>query len=194
MSVFVLSAIVAASSSGDDIGFARYLIPGISVAIGFAIIGWIFSRRTKANAAAAMGAAPDVLGFSIAPARPLADTIAQLRELVGDTSAAPKITRYSRPFVTVDASGLKISEKKTGAYLTVPAADIALVEAGPAKHRHQAAFVANTYPSIWLTVRHGAAEAKVAIAPIVGVYDKISRAHALALAAEISARLGLPQA
>jgi hypothetical protein len=43
-------------------------------------------------------------------------------------------------------------------------------------------------------VRHGAAEAKVAIAPIVGVYDKISPAQALALAAEISARLGLPQA
>jgi hypothetical protein len=191
MSVFVLSAITAASSSGDDIGFARYLIPGISVAIGLAIVGWFFNRRAKENTDAVSGGAVNAFGFVIAPASPLVDTLTQLRELVGDTSPMPTISRFSRPVVTVDEAGIKVGEKKPGVYLTIAAADIVSVEAGPAKHKP--ALVPMTLPSIWFGVRHDGKELKLPFAPIVSA-NQTTRAQALALAAEISARLGLPQA
>ena len=183
-----VQTVVLAADGGFD--FAGPLFIFVAIALAAAMMSWIFSRRSKASKDAATGGVADSFAVVIAPAPPLAENIARLRELVGETSPEPKITRYTRPVVTADERGLTVSDKKLGAFLTIPAADIVSVEARPTSLRPQGTLVATSYPSVWVSVRRGDLAHSAAFTPIVGAYNKVTDAEASSIASTLSARLG----
>lgn len=185
---FQLTPAAAASEGFDPVG---PIIIIASVVLAALLMTWIFRRRSKASLNAATGDGSDALAFVIAPAPPWPDSVAVLRELVGETSPEPRITRYSRPVVAVDGRGLTISEKKIGRIVSVSSADVVSVEARAASIRPKGTLVESAYPSVWIRVRRGEAEGFFALTPIIGAYTKISDVEAESIAVEVASRLGV---
>lgn len=191
MTVLTLDTIAAASTAADDSGPGSFIFIAVAIALAGAVTTLIFRRRSQASKDAATGGVADVFAFIIAPAPPLADRVAELRTLVGETTAPPRMTRYTRPVVVGNYVALTISDKKAGALVTIPASYVVSIEARPVALKPHGTLIATSYPAVWVTVRRDATEVSVALAPIVAPYDKVSPAEAQALATELAIRLGL---
>ena len=190
MHAFTLS-IIAAAASDDINGPAVVFFKWIGIAVVIVVAGILFSRRNRKSVEAATAGLVDAVAFVIAPAPPLPESIIQVRSLLGETSAPPAITRYTRPVVTVSATGVTISDKRLGLLVSIPAADIAGVEARLSTIKPKGAIVARKFPAVWITVRRAAAEAVIAVAPIDGQYEKVSLEQAQVFAREVARRVGL---
>jgi hypothetical protein len=187
--IFIAHAAQASDDGRDPTGIILRIV---AVTLTVAAFGWFFARRARKSREAATGGRADGFAFIIAPAPPLADKVAELRSLVGETSPAPRITRYSRLAVAADERGLTINDAKAGPLVTVPVSDIVSIEARPATLKPAGTLIATTFPAVWLEARRGDAQVSVALAPIVGAYNKVSPAEAQTIAMEITTRLGLP--
>lgn len=169
----------------------EYIAIGVAVAIGVVIMTSFFGRRARASSDAVTGGNPHAFSFTIAPAPPLAETIARLRELFGETGPAPTITRYTRTAVAVIDGALVFGDRTFGRFLTIPAEDVVSVDAGPVTLKPHGMLYASTFPSVLLRVRHHDTDVDLAIAPILGAYDKVSPTQAQSIAAELTNRLAL---
>lgn len=148
----------------------------------------IFAGRAKGSVDAVASGA---LRIRIAPAPPFPEDVARLRALLADSSAEPRITRYTVPVVTADAQALVIADKKNGQIVSIPSADVTRVEARPASIKPKGTVRTLSYPSVWVTVAREGTELVVPLTPLVGTYDKVSEKDAEAIATELAARLGV---
>ena len=182
--------LAAASTEDASSPFVGFVLLVLGVGLGSFIVTRFFSRKSREAVDSATGGAVDTFAVLVAPAPPFPDAIAALRALVGETSPAPQITRYTKPVVTVGSVGLTISDKKLGTLLTIPVADISGIESKPATIRPKGTILPRVFPAIWVSAKRGTAEASIALAPIVGAYTKVSPARAQAIATELAAKLG----
>lgn len=190
MSAASLSALIAATSTdSDSSGLGRNIFYVVAVVIIGALVALWGRRRARATVAAATDGAVDNFAFVIAPAPPIAAKVAELRALLGAEPLTGRLTRYSRIAVTANATALTISEKKLGPIVVVPVEDIASLEMRIATFVPHGVIIPRKFPAVWLTVRHNDTEIEVALTPIVNAYDKVSEAHAEALANELRTRL-----
>lgn len=179
--------------SGDGSGVPATIARVVTVVVSLAILSWLFRPYNKRARKAATGGAANAFAVNIAPLPSLKSAIAELREMVGEGSPEPNINRYKRPVMTADASGLTISERKSGRWVIVPATDIVSLEARIVPMKQLGATI--KMPSVWLTARRGGgAEVSVAIAPLVGAGGKAAQAQLQEIVNELSTRIGLPTA
>ncbi len=175
---------------GNGVQIGSSLITAIFIGAVVGLATWFFSRRGQKSQAAAVLRNPGSFTFVIAPAPPLADNVAALRQLVGDSSEAPKITRYTRAVVAADPAGLTVSDKGEP-FVTIPVADVVSVESRVASIKPAGTLIASNFPSVWVTVRRGGVEQVVAFTPIAGAYDKVSPQQADGIVAQVRARIGI---
>jgi hypothetical protein len=131
------------------------------------------------------------ISMVVAPAPPLPETIERLRLLFGQVAPHPRITRYSRPTVMVSALGLAITEPKGGTLLEIPAENIISVRSEPALIHPKGVILARIFPSIHIGIRHGEAHDTLSVAPIHGIYEKLTPAEAAAIAGAFADLLGV---
>ncbi|MBA8816972.1 hypothetical protein FHX48_002066 [Microbacterium halimionae] len=179
----------AGTSSDESVDIFFYIILAVILALVVFVMRWIFARRANKNVAGTAGGASDGLAIRIAPAPPFPEDVARLRTLLGATSPAPRITRYSVPVVTTDAYSLTIRDKKIGEIVSIPLKNIASIEAREAAITPKGTFIALKYPSLWITIRRETSELAMALTPIVGTYDKVRQSDVEAMAAELESRL-----
>lgn len=185
-----ISSVFAESTSSSDgsVDIFFYVILFVLLSLVVLVMKWIFARRAKAKVAGTASGASDGRAIRIAPAPPFPDDVARVRALLGVTSPAPRITRYTVPVVVTDANALTIRDKKIGEIVSIPLNDIVSVEARDAAIAPKGTFLARTYPSLWVTVRRDTSELAVALTPIVGAYNKVGQADVETMAAELAAR------
>jgi len=187
---FTAAFLAVASTDNDPDPVVRLIVFVVIFGLGFLILSRVFRRQSRKNVAAATGGAVDAFALPITPHPPFPQELAALRQLVGDSSHEPRINSYSRPVVTVDEVGLKISEKKLGTILTIPVADISSIEARSASIKPTIALVAAIVPSVWVGVKRDGVEASITLTPLVSSTFKATPAQAEAYAAELAAKLG----
>ena len=183
--------ISAAASDSEGTSPVFYVI----MAAIFALITFVMNRIVQRKSRKSLTAATDGLvdGYTaiIAPAPPFPDAIRRMRDLFAETTPEPRITRYTRGVVLANSTGLTISDKKNGTFLTIPAADIVSIEARTATIKPRGLILPREFPAALVTVRRSGAEAEIALVPIVGTYNKVTPAEAATFAAELSSHVGL---
>ena len=190
MLVYTSTLLAAASTDDSDSPIVRYVIIAVAVGLSVLIFPRFFRRAAKKDVEAATDGVVDAFGVSITPHPPFPEQLSALRKLVGDTSPDPRITSYSRPVVTVDSIGLKISDKKLGTLVILPVADIVSMETRPAAIKPKIALVASRIPSVWIGARRGDVEVSIALTPLVWSSTGATAADAEAFATQLSSRLG----
>ena len=180
----------ATVSTADDDGPGSYIFIGVAIAIAAGVSAAIYRRRDRKNTTAATGGSTAALAFVIVPARPLDEHIAHVRAVLGETEPAPTFTRYARPVVSMDESGITISDKKFGVLATIPMTAIVRVDARAEKVRPVGLAYARTFQVVGVTVAHEGAETRIALAPVAGAYESVTAAEAGALASAMAARVG----
>ena len=180
----------ATVSTADDDGPGRYIFLAVGLAIAATVTAAVYRRRDRKSTAAATGGSADTLAFVIVPASPLAEHIAQVRTVLGETEPPTAFTRYARPVVTVNESELVISDKKFGVLATIPLTAIARVDARAEKVRPKGVVYPRTFQAVGVTVAHGGAETRMVLAPVVGAYESVTAAEAGALASAMASRIG----
>lgn len=128
--------------------------------------------------------------FTVAPARPLPEDVAALRSLLGDSSADVRITRYTRPVVLVSGAAVSLSDPKSGAFLTIPAADVVNVTAAKEKLHPQGA-LSISRSALTLTIQRAGVQQTIVLAPITGMYDGVPLPQVQQLADAVRAKLGV---
>ena len=131
--------------------------------------------------------------FTVAPARPLPEDVAALRALLGDSSAEVRITRYTRPVALVTNSSVSLSDPKSGAFLTIPAADVVSVTAAKEK-LHPQGTLPISRSALTLTVQRNGAQQTIVLAPITGMYDGVPLPQVQQLADAVREKLGVAAA
>jgi hypothetical protein len=177
----------SSGSGGADLMFYVILIALLAVVVF--VMKTIFARRAARKVAGATGDAVASIAIRIAPAPPFPDDVARVRALLGETSPAPQITRYSVPVITTDAQSLRIRDAKIGEIACIPLSAIAAIDARDASIKPKGTFVAQTYPSLWITVATASEQLSVALTPVTGAYGKVRPADVEALAADLRALL-----
>lgn len=188
-----------------------YIVLAVAIGVALTVMQRISSKRnqkatqavlaqsgtpsaTDADAAASTTADTEPpITFTVAPARPLPDDVAALRALLGDTSAEVRITRYSRPVALVTNASVSLSDPKSGAFLTIPAADVVSVTAAKEKLHPQGALPI-TRSALTLTVQRDGAQQTIVLAPITGMYDGVPLPQVQQLADAVRAKLGVAAA
>ncbi|GAA5034661.1 hypothetical protein ACFQRL_14335 [Microbacterium fluvii] len=183
----VLAQATATTDGGVDLGF--YLILAAVLAVAAVVMKLIFSRRAASSTDAVVRDQDPAQVIRIPPAPPFPSDVARLRAFVGDTTPPPRITRYTVPIVTVDNTHLSIRDKKIGDIVSVPLTDIESAQMRVTTIRPKGTLLAQNYPSLWVTVRRGAATQSLALTPITGAYAKVSEAEAEAMAAALNSLL-----
>lgn len=187
--MFVSALISAVSTAEEDSGSGGFIFIAVAIAIAVAISAVVFNRRNRKTVEEATGGAADSFAFVIAPAHPLAETLEQLRSLLGSVTPAPAITRYSRPVVTVDATGVTISDKRLGELASIPVADIARIDSRATTIKPHGLLYSRTFQAVFITARRGAETVEIGLPPVAGAYDSVTAAQAQAIAAEVARRI-----
>ncbi len=177
-----------ASGGAGGVNLGYYGIMAALLAGVVLLVKWIFSKRAQRSVDEVAGG---TVSARIAPAPPLPESIARLRALVGETSAEPRITRYTVPVITASETALTIADKKIGQIVSIPAADITSVQAGVASINPKGTLKTLNYPSLWVTVTRDGAELIVPLTPLTGMYDKLSENDVESLAGALRTRLGV---
>lgn len=192
-----MTGLVFASASSSGVSPTFYIVFGVVLALTFAIMRVIANRRNRqrteevlAEKGASLSGAPDMLTFTVAPAQPLPSTVSALRDLLGETSAEVRITRYTRPIVVVDRHVLTLNDKKSGSFLTIPAGDVVSVAASKVKLKPQGA-LAMTMPAVTVTVERSGTRYDLVLAPITGMYDPVPLPQVEQLAEAMRQQLGV---
>jgi hypothetical protein len=194
VNLFPATVVYATASTEEPSRLPYYLIMAVILTGVTVLMKKFFSKRAEGKISAVVGAneseAP-ALAVRIAPAPPFPENITQLRALLGDTSPAPKITRYTVPVITADDTALTIADKKLGQIVSIPAANISSIEAQIAGMKPKGTFITRKYHSLWVTVTSNGQHVAVPFTPLTGAYDQLPESTVAALANELRQRLGV---
>ena len=166
-----------------------YVILVAFLALVTVIVKWIFARRATTAMKGAVGDASSARAIRIAPAPPLPEDLGRVRALLGVTSPAPRISRYSVPVVTTSARSLTIKDDKLGDLASIPFEDISTIEACVAKITPKGTLVPRAYPSLRITLRRGTDEVAATLTPVTGAYGKVHLSKVESMAAALRSRL-----
>ncbi|MGV8885413.1 MAG: hypothetical protein ACOH1T_07470 [Microbacteriaceae bacterium] len=188
--LFTLAVLTAAAEQDSEAASPVFYV---IMAVGFGFVIYFSTRfanrKSRESLESASNGATEGYAAVIAPAPPFPEAISAARTLLAEPTPEPRITRYTRAVVRAGRQGLTISDKKNGTFLSIPAADIVSIIARPATIRPRGTFIPRNFPSASVTVRRGDAQVELALVPIVGMYDKVSPAEAVAFAAELNSRV-----
>ncbi len=186
-----------ASAGSSGVSPTFYIVFGVILALTFTVMRVIANRRNRQRTegvlndkGASLDGAPELLTFTVAPARPLPEAVAALRAALRDTTSEVRITRYTRPVVIVDRHVLSLNDKSAGTFLSIPATDIVSISASKVR-LHPQGSLPMTRPAITVRVSRAGVTYDIVLAPITGMYDFVSLPQAQRLAEAMQSQLGL---